>query len=298
MKWLILASLLFGATQGFVAHRAAPTSSTKWASSLTVPQKYAAATPTAFHRKASALAASVAIPDPEPYLKYPSPPQKSFKLMPLRQIWRFLQVYVLSLAFFAVMFTVNSITSILFVFLKFWMRKIKLRRFGGFNTAYSLPPLIELQFDYGRLLSYVPFLTAASDNYFQLKHKMHSADELVGPTVVPSDEQFISQVILRSPMAFYTTNTEKTLITNMTYLNDVDTYEDTYYEVTQIDIDKATSKITIHTKNDGAVTKDSVDAAAWSRAKMHALNCIGYFIPGIGHRCVIDSEFVPRRGPP
>lgn len=243
-------------------------------------------------RPSSALAA-VAIPDPDPYLRYPAPPApKKFRLMPLRNIMRFLGVYFVPSLVFAGMFLVNTTFSILFIFLKFWMRKIKMRRYGGFKTAYQLTPWTELQFDFARMLTYFPYLIRASDNLFRLRHKMRSANELVGETIVPSDEQFISQVILRSPMAFYTKNLPNKLVTDMSKLTDIDNYQFTYYDVTQIDIDKRTSEITIYTKQDGPVTKASGEDA-WKRAKMHALTSISYFIPGIGHSwvhfCFMDA---------
>ena len=230
-------------------------------------------------------AVSVAIPDPQPHLIYPDPPKKPFKLMPLRSIWRFLQVYVLGFVSFVVLFLINTSASLLFVFLKFWLRKIQLRRFAGFVAAYSLPPIVELQFDFGRMLSYLPFLMKATDNLFMFKKRMYSADELVGENVVPTDEQLISQVILRTPMAFYTNNTDSKLIVDLSALDDVDNYANTYYDINKIEIDKATSKITIYSKELGPITKESAkDIDTWNRAKAHALNCIGYFIPGIGHR--------------
>jgi hypothetical protein len=239
----------------------------------------------------SALSASVlAIPDPEPILKYPAPPKKPFRFMPIRTVFRFLNVYVLGGLLLGGTFVMNSVASFLFIFLKFWWRKIELRRFGGFKTAYSMPPSVELQFDFGRMLSYVPYLIAAADNLFQLRWKMFTADELVGPTVVPSDGQFISQVLLRSPIAFYTSNTATKLVTNLTALNDVDNFANTYYDVTLIEVDKATSKITIHTKKNGPISKDKVDEREWDRAKMHAMASMSYYIPGIGHRYVYTVD--------
>jgi hypothetical protein len=189
------------------------------------------------------------------------------------------------------MFIVNSVTTTLFIFLKFWMRKVKLIRYGGFMTAHTLPPFLELQFDLARWITYVPFLLGAADNLFQLRTKMRSADELVGPYVVPSDEQLISQVLLRSPMAFYTRNEDTKLVLDMSKLNDIDNFPDTYYDVVKVEVDKATSKITIYTKNDGVITKDKAKGSEWDRAKVHAMACMSYWIPGIGHRCVSSGNF-------
>jgi hypothetical protein len=185
------------------------------------------------------------------------------------------------------MFVVNSVTTTLFIFLKFWMRKVKLVRYGGFMTAHTLTPALELQFDLARWITYVPFLLGAADNLFQLRTKMRSADELVGPYQVPTDAQFVSQVLLRSPMAFYVRNDDAKLVLDMSKLNDLDNFPDTYYDVVKVEVDKATSKITIFTKSDGAIVQGKVSDSEWSRAKVHAMACMSYWIPGIGHRCVL-----------
>jgi hypothetical protein len=300
--WLVVSS-----AEGFVAHRTL-TPASKIVSNGKARSVFAlhVATSSAHNVNIASLAHEVAsrsasaevngvsqpkilpIPDPEPCLRYPAPPKKPFRIMPLRTVARALKLGV-SAIFLGALFVMNSIAAALFVFVKFWMRKVELRRYGGFNTAFNLPPLLELQFDFGRWLSYVPYLLAANDKLFQLRTKMFSADELVGPNVVPTDEQFISQVILRSPMAFYTNNTDTKLVTDMSALNDIDNFPDTYYDVNKIEIDKATSEITIHTKDNGPITKRAVSASEWDRAKVHAMASMSYWIPGIGHRYATEG---------
>jgi hypothetical protein len=85
-------------------------------------------------------------------------------------------------------------------------------------------------------------------------------------------------------MAFYTNNTATKLVTDMSALNDIDNFPDTYYDVNKIEIDKATSEITIHTKDNGPITKRAVSASEWDRAKVHAMASMSYWVPGIGHR--------------
>lgn len=69
-------------------------------------------------------------------------------------------------------------------------------------TAHTLTPLVELKFDLLRVTTYIPWLVGCWDKFFQLKTEMRSIEELEGSQRIPSDEFFISQVILRSPMAW------------------------------------------------------------------------------------------------
>jgi hypothetical protein len=86
-------------------------------------------------------------------------------------------------------------------------------------------------------------------------------------------------------MAFYTSNEPTKLVTDMSHLDDVENFPSTYYDIVKIEIDKVTSQITIFSKENGPITRESCeDIETWERAKMHALCCISYFIPGIGHR--------------
>jgi len=187
------------------------------------------------------------IPDPQPQLILPDPvPPMKLKLMPVRGLkfilvdrldgyfimtcsnvsscflfptvlsqvrWLFktLKVYVLRILGFTVMFIVNFIFSILFLFLKPWMRKIVLKRFAGFMMTYSMTPMVELKFDFCRMLTYAPFLVKADNRLFSLRTGMRTADEMIGTPRLPTDDVFISQVILRSPLAFYTANENNNL---------------------------------------------------------------------------------------
>ena len=79
------------------------------------------------------------IPDPSPGpLPIPEKPALKFKWMPLRSILKFLKVYVLQGAVLYGMFVINAIFAALFVVLKFWMKKITLRRFAGFMMTYTM----------------------------------------------------------------------------------------------------------------------------------------------------------------
>lgn len=167
------------------------------------------------------------------------------------------------------------------------MRKIVLKRFAGFMMTYSMTPWVEMKFDWGRMISYVPFLFRADDRLFSLKHKMRTADELIGKPRLPTDQDFISQVMLRSPLAFYTHNEPDKLVTNVTAVNDVAQYENTFYGVQGIEVDKATQAITILMKNPdpagGApipVTRAKDGDEAFTRALQAAMATFSYFIPG------------------
>lgn len=91
-------------------------------------------------------AAVVSIPDPEPKLTLPDPPVRAFKWQPIRWIVKTLLVQVLGYAFFTAMVLVNGVASAFYIIIKFWMRKIKLVRYGGFMTAHTFTPLVELKF--------------------------------------------------------------------------------------------------------------------------------------------------------
>lgn len=53
--------------------------------------------------------------------------------------------------------------------------------------------------------------------------------QLVGRPRPPTDDEFIGQVVLRSPLAFYTDNAGTTLDVNMTAMKDIVQYENTYF---------------------------------------------------------------------
>ena len=237
------------------------------------------------NHKRSALSMT-AIPDPMPVLTMPpAPPALKFKWMPLRRSLRLLKVGF-GLVTFVPLFLVNLITSLLFMVLKPWMRKIVLKRFAGFMMTYSMTPLIELKFDIGRMLTYVPHLTKSEAKLFTLRTKMRTADELLGEQRLPSDDVFISQIIQRTPAAFYTENMPDKLVTNMTKLDDLVNYPETFYDVNLIEIDKENKEITIHTKSSGPISRRTHGDVVFERAMQHAMVCICYFLPGIGHSWV------------
>eukprot|EP00977_Amphora_coffeiformis_P024017 scaffold14974_cov195-Amphora_coffeaeformis.AAC.24 len=237
---------------------------------------------------------SVPIPDPAPILDLPQDAPMEAKWMPLRWILKTLKVYVLGTITFALLFVVNTIFSILFLFLKPWMRKTVLKRFAGFMMTYSMTPWVEMQFDWGRMLSYVPFLMAADDRLFSLRTHMRTADELVGgPPRLPTDGEFISHVMLRSPLAFYIDNQPRTLEVDLSAMKDIVQYPNTFFQVVKIKVDKKSQEITLFVK-----TGDSIDApvlpvtrrqdgdVVFERALQAAMTTLSYFIPGIGHSWV------------
>ena len=239
----------------------------------------------------------VGIPDPAPVLEIPKASSMKAKWMPLRWILKTLKVYVLGTVAFVLMFAINMIFSILFVFLKPWMRKIVLKRFAGFMMTYSMTPWVEMQFDWGRMLSYVPFLMAADDRLFSLRTGMRTADEIVGgPPRLPSDAEFISHVMLRSPLAFYIDNRDRTLEVDLSAMSDIVQYPNTFFQVIKIRVDKATQEITFFVQSGGGggggdapvvtVTRRGDGDVAFQRAMQAAVTTISYFIPGIGHSWV------------
>eukprot|EP00978_Attheya_sp_CCMP212_P006817 scaffold15878_cov67-Attheya_sp.AAC.1 len=237
----------------------------------------------------STSASFVAIPDPAPVFDDhmpPAIPKLSFKWMPVRWLLKTLKVRVLGSVIFAGMFLLNSFFSVLFMVIKPWMRKIQLRRFAGFMMTYSMTPLVELKFDFGRMLSYVPFLFQADDRLFSLRNNMRTADELTGTPEMPTDDVFISQVIQRSPAAFYTTNMQDKLIVDLSSLDDIDNFEDTYIEINRIEVDKKTSAIKIFTKSGASITRKEDGDAKFERAMEQAMSSLSFFIPGIGHSWV------------
>jgi hypothetical protein len=201
----------------------------------------------------------------------------------LKWLLKTLKVQVLGKVTFAALFLVNFVVSVLFIAIKPWMRKTQLRRFSGFMMTYSMTPWVELQFDFGRLLSYSSHLFQADDRLFSLRNNMRTADELVGTPEIPTDDVFISQVIQRSPLAFYTTNTGDKLITDLSNIDDIVNFENTYYEVNRVEVDKRTSEITIHTKSGGPITRKKHGDVEFERAIEHAMSTFSYFVPGIGH---------------
>jgi hypothetical protein len=213
-------------------------------------------------------------------------------LSQVRWLLKTLKVRVLGTVSIVLLFVVNLIFSLLFIILKPWMHKTVLRRFSGFMMTYSMTPLMELQFDFGRMLSYVPYLMKAEDRLFSLRNKMRTADELVGSPRLPTDEIFISHVILRSPLAFYTTNEANKLVVDLSAMNDVVQYDNTYYEVNGIEVQKGSQEITIFmksadpTKAPTPVTRKKDGDAVFDRALQSAMATICYFVPGIGHSWV------------
>lgn len=194
------------------------------------------------------------------------------------------RVQVFLFIFFAATVVLNAVTSSIMVFVKFWMNKIVMKRFCGFKMTYSMTPLLEMDFDLFRMTSYVPHIIKATDNLVQYEWKMRSADELLGEMQFPTDDVFVEWLLLRTPMAFYTEDKNGKYTTDMSTLKDLDNFDDTYYDIEKIVVDKATKKITFYSIADGPIT-DS-DEAAYNRAKMAAIACITYFVPGVGHSWV------------
>eukprot|EP00545_Synedropsis_sp_CCMP1620_P013629 CAMPEP_0119009660 /NCGR_PEP_ID=MMETSP1176-20130426/4515_1 /TAXON_ID=265551 /ORGANISM="Synedropsis recta cf, Strain CCMP1620" /LENGTH=594 /DNA_ID=CAMNT_0006962215 /DNA_START=20 /DNA_END=1804 /DNA_ORIENTATION=- len=236
---------------------------------------------------------SLPIPDPEPVLKFPPPPVRNFKWMPVRWTLKTLLVQVNFYFMFGSMILINGIASFFYRIIKFWMRKVKLFRYGGFMAPYSQTPEIEMKFDFLRTTTYVPWLVQAWDKYFQLKTGMRTIDELEGPFQVPSDEFFISQVVQRTPMAFYTNNNSTHLYVDMTKIDDVDSYPLTYLDINGVEIDKATSEITIFSRTEGRITRKTHSAADFEKAMVYTMNTMSYWIAGIGHSwvhfCFMDA---------
>jgi hypothetical protein len=215
-----------------------------------------------------------------------------YMFLQVRWLLKTLKVRVLGTVSLVLLFGVNLIFSLLFTILKPWMNKTVLRRFSGFMMTYSMTPLAELQFDFGRMLTYVPYLMKAEDRLFSLRNKMRTADELIGSPRLPTDEIFISHVILRSPLAFYTTNEANKLVVDLSAMNDIVHYDNTYYEVNGIEVQKGSQEITIFMKSADAtkaptpVTRKKDGDAVFDRAMQSAMNTICYFVPGIGHSWV------------
>eukprot|EP00613_Pedinella_sp_CCMP2098_P073326 CAMPEP_0171930546 /NCGR_PEP_ID=MMETSP0993-20121228/28679_1 /TAXON_ID=483369 /ORGANISM="non described non described, Strain CCMP2098" /LENGTH=450 /DNA_ID=CAMNT_0012570381 /DNA_START=120 /DNA_END=1472 /DNA_ORIENTATION=- len=156
-----------------------------------------------------------------------------------------------------------------------------------------MTPWVQLQFNIGRLISYIPFMFQAQDQLFSFRNNMRTADELCGTPEIPTDDVFISQVIQRSPITFYTENTADKLITDISRLDDIDTFDKTYYEVNRVEVDKETSEITIFTKDDpkqgkpgGPITRKKDGGAKFQRAMQHAMTCLNSFVTVIGHSWV------------
>lgn len=205
---------------------------------------------------------------------------------------KILKVYVLGIVGFVLMFSLNFLVSILFIFLKPSMRKITLRRFAGFMMTYEMTPWVELKFDFARMLTYFPFLLKADDRLFTLRSGMRTADEMIGTPRVPTDDIFISHVILRSPLAFYTTNESSKLVVDLSAIDDVIQYPNTYYELDRIEVQKSSNEISLFMKSSDPtkpatrVSRKSHGDAVFERAMQSAMNTITYFIPGIGHSWV------------
>lgn len=159
-------------------------------------------------------------------------------------------------------------------------------------TTYSMTPWVELKFDFGRMLSYVPHLMKAESRLFSLRMRMRTADEMLGTPRMPTDDIFISQVILRSPLAFYTSNNSNKLIVDLSNMDDIDNYDKTYFEVNRIEVNKASQEIAIFmksndpTKPSTSITRKKNGDAAFERAMQSAMTTISFFIPGIGHSWV------------
>jgi hypothetical protein len=210
----------------------------------------------------------------------------------VRWLLKTLKVYVLGAITVGLLFVINMFVSLLFIVLKPWMRKTVLRRFAGYMTTYSMTPLLELQFDFARMLTYVPHIFRADDRLFSLRNKMRTADELVGSPRAPTDEDFISHVILRSPIGFYTANEAKKLVIDLSAMDDVVNYDNTYYEVKAIEVQKDTQEITLFmrssdpTKDPTPVTRKKDGDAVFDRAMQSAMSTLTYFMSGIGHSWV------------
>jgi hypothetical protein len=204
----------------------------------------------------------------------------SLSFSQVRWLLKTLKVRVLGAISIGLLFVVNTIFSLLFIILKPWMHKTVLRRFAGFMMTYSMTPLMELQFDFGRMLTYIPYLMKAEDRLFSLRNKMRTADELIGSPRVPTDEMFISHVILRSPLAFYTTNEANKLVVDLSAMNDIVHYDHTYYEVNGIEVQKGSQEITIFmkpsnpTKPPIPVTRKKDGDAAFKRALQNEYNLL------------------------
>jgi hypothetical protein len=231
----------------------------------------------------------VAIPDPAPgKLEVVVPPKLKPKWMPIRWMFRLLRVYGWSNLLLLAMFFVNAISSVVFTATKaFTLNKIAMKRFAGFMMTYSMTPWVELRFDFGRMLSYFPFLIRSESKLFTLRKQMRSVDEILGEQRLPTDGEFISHIIQRTPLAFYTENTATKLVADLSRTQAVDTYANTFVnQVYKIEVDKKSSEITIYTKEKGPITRSKDGDDTFELAKMHALTSLSYFIAGIGHSWV------------
>jgi hypothetical protein len=201
---------------------------------------------------------------------------------------RALKVYGFNQITLVVMFTLNAISSLIFTVTKaLSLNKIVMARFSGYMMTYSMTPWIELKFDFGRMLTYFPFLTECNAKLFTLRSEMRTADELLGPPVLPTDAEIISHVILRSPLAFYTENTPSKLVTDLSRTQNAYLYADAYCnQVYQVEVDKKTSEITLFTREKGPITRQKDGDKMFELAKMHLMSVASYFVAGIGHSWV------------
>lgn len=210
----------------------------------------------------------------------------------VRWLLKTLKVYVLGTLSAGLLVFVNLIFSLLFIFLKPWMRKTTLKRYAGFMMTYSMTPVAELQFDFARMLTYIPFIMKADDRLFSLRNKMRTADELIGEARVPTDEIFISHVILRTPVAFYTTNEAKKLVVDFSAMNDISNYAETYFEAVGVEVQKDNNELTLlmkspdPTKGPTRVTRRTHGDAVFDRAMQSVIMTCCYFVAGIGHSWV------------
>ena len=85
-----------------------------------------------------------------------------------------LKVRVLGVALFT-MFLANSFVTALFIVLKPWLRKTTMHRYAGFMMTNTMTPWVQLQFNIGRLISYIPFMFQAQDQLFSFRNNMRTA---------------------------------------------------------------------------------------------------------------------------
>lgn len=150
------------------------------------------------------------------------------------------------------------------------------------TDCYTRTPKVELIFDFGRMLTYFPFLMRAKDKFFSLRNNMRTADELIGTHRIPSDNVFLSHLLLRTPVAFYSTNERHKYVVDLSRIDTLKNYAGTFYDVNRIEVDKRTSEIKIFTRSGGVVSNHKSKREDFERAKAHACQTMLYFIGGIG----------------
>lgn len=78
----------------------------------------------------------------------------------------------------------------------------------------------------------------------------------------------------------YTNNTEAYLVTDLSKIEDVDSYPLTYLDVNRVEINKKTSEIIIFTRSNGPITRKTHGNFAFEKAMVYAMNTMSYWIPG------------------